>query len=112
MVKKLLVRLFGIYAFFSAAVPSLAGGIYALVQQDHPENLLAYLGLTEIVTIGWMPWYGFSLVGCGHVLIGALGLVMAVTFAFWPDRVVAVIGEAWRINARRISACKDSGQSG
>ena len=112
MVKKLLVRLFGIYAFFSAAVPSLAGGIYALVQQDFPENLLAYLGLTNEVIIGWMPWYGFSLIGCWFVFIGALCLVTAVACAFWPDKVVACFGEAWRVIARRISAYKDSGQSG
>lgn len=111
MGKKLLARLVGVCLFLFCAVPSLACGIYALVHQDHPENLPTYLGLTDSRILGGMPGIGFTLVGCMHAFLGALFLVTAVTLAFWPDRVLEDIGKAWRVIARRTSACSGCGQS-
>ena len=86
------------------ALPSLASGIYAIVAKDHPENLSAWLGLSDNRLMGFAPEIGFTVLGTLSCVLGAAALAASLALLIWPDKALSPRAPLGRVLTRLIKS--------
>lgn len=95
-------RIAGVVLLLVIALPGIAGGVYAVVAKDLPENLPAWLGS--------VPGAGFTVLGIVGCIVGAAALALSLALIVWPEKALcghAPLGRAltrlFRVFRRRRS---------
>lgn len=107
--KRLLLRILGVCLFGFMTVPAFACGLYSIVKQDYPENVVAYLGISDTRLLGFKPDIGFTVLGVIDLLVGAACLVAALALTIWPDKVDKELTRVWRAVARPVRRWRGRG---
>ena len=82
-------RIAGAVLLVVVALPALASGIYAVAAQDYPENLPAWLGLSDGRLLGFAPKVGFTVLGIVGCILGAAAAALSLALLIWPDKALS-----------------------
>ncbi|MHC5053741.1 MAG: hypothetical protein ACYTKD_03370 [Planctomycetota bacterium] len=81
-------RIAGAVVLLVIALPALACGVYAVAAQDYPENLPAWLGLSDGRLLGFAPKTGFTVLGTVSCVLGAAALALSLALMVWPEKAL------------------------